>query len=122
MSLDYFCDQCACVDESSFEVLKIGLLICRPVFLVGQSFLSDSLSCRAWRPAAIEILLSIARFNCSWICGLLLKSNVFVSESFAIKSLHLELRSIGLSCANQIAKLVSSSLITLVLDFYQRKP
>jgi hypothetical protein len=123
MLLAYFRDQrCsiyepATIGDIPFEVIKKGLK-----YLDLADLLSASLSCRAWRPAAIEILLSSAGFAYNhtcyvWACGLALKSIVFDRQSFTIKSLHLELRYIGLDRVLEIARLVSSTLSILSLDF-----
>jgi hypothetical protein len=126
MSLEYFRDQRFSIDEPAtigdipFEVIKKGFK-----YLDREDLLSASLSCRAWRLAAIETLLSVAQFTYKstekgcygWICGIGLKSIVFGVESVAIKSLDLQFRSIGLENVSQIAKLVSPGLSTLSLDF-----
>jgi hypothetical protein len=123
MKLAYFRDQRASLKEPAtigdipFEVIKKGLMCLSP-----DDLLSVSLSCRAFRPAAIEILLLAARFDVrrqersnKWLCGLGLKSLVFGRESYTIKSLNLKLKSIGIGRVNEIVRLVSHSLTNLSL-------
>jgi hypothetical protein len=108
----------ASIGDIPFEVIQ------KTFRLVGRADLvSASLSCRAWRQAAIELILAQKqRFEDQramerFISGMMLKSIVFGFEQYSIKRLDLYMHQIGIDHARVIAQIVAPTLSILCLCF-----
>jgi hypothetical protein len=107
------------IDDLPFEVLKkcLGYLLPR-----GRFDLVASISVRrSWRPAAQELLRTLALSNeariGSSICGLLLYSLVLGFKSFSIKNLVLGAKIVGNEYISMIVRFVAPTLSNLSLTF-----
>jgi hypothetical protein len=107
------------IDDLPFEVIKkcFGYLLPRGRFdLVASSSVR-----RSWRPAAQELLRTLAfeneeRIEAS-LCGLLLHSLVLGFKSFSIKNLELNARVVGNEYIPTIIRFVAPTLSNLSLTF-----
>jgi hypothetical protein len=86
----------AYIGDIPFEVIQKALRLLGRADLV-----SASLSSRAWRQAAVELIFARKRFNNEqvtgrFISGMMLKTIVFGFEQYSIKRLDLEIRRIGI--------------------------
>jgi hypothetical protein len=105
--------------DIQFEVIQKSFLP-----LGREDLVSASLSCRAWRQAAIELIITQKRFDdqramASFACGMQLKSIIFGFEQYSIKTLDIVMRRVGKEYTGVIAQVVAPSLSSLRLDFYK---
>jgi hypothetical protein len=100
-----------------FEVIQKALRLLGRADLV-----SASLSCRAWRQAAVESIIAIKRFDNErdmgrFVCGMQLKSIVFGFEQYSIKKLHLSIPQIRIEHVRMLSPIVAPTLSSLFLRF-----
>jgi hypothetical protein len=106
----------ATIGDIPFEVIQKALL------LLGRAdLISASLSCRAWRQAAVELILAIKSFDNErdmerFFCGMQLKSIVGFKQ-YPIKTLYLYMPRFGIDHARVMAQIVAPSLSSLILRF-----
>jgi hypothetical protein len=107
----------ATIGDIPFEVIQKSFLPLGRADLV-----SASLSCRAWRQAAVEVILAKKRFEDEqamgrFICGMQLKKIVSGVEQNSIKKLDLDMKRVGVEYVRMIAPIVAHNLSTLNLEF-----
>jgi hypothetical protein len=109
--------QPATIADIPFEVIQKALR------LVGRADLvSASLSCRAWRQAAVEVIVAQKEFDDQrdmerFVCGMQLKSIVSGFEQYSIKTLYLDMRRISKDYVCVMAQTVAPTLSILCLCF-----
>jgi len=114
-----FINEPATIHYIPFEVLRDSLVYLIKQF--GPDLASPSLTCRAWRAVALELMNSRKRFvedevNVEgFICGLHLRSFVEF-EMFSIKYLVISLKRAGKECIQLIARAVGPTLSSLIID------
>jgi hypothetical protein len=121
MGVDYYRTQRpsiyhpATIGDIPFEVIQ------KSIRLLGRADLSSaSLSCRAWRLAAVESILAQKRFDNQrgwerFICGMQLKTLVSGLDQYAIKNLDLCIDRVVNEYAHVIARFVAPTLSSLCL-------
>jgi hypothetical protein len=102
----------ATIGDIPFEVIQNSFLPLGPA----------SLSCRAWRQTAVEVILAKKGFEDEremgrFICGMQLKTIVSGFEQNSIKKLELDMIQVGADHVRMIAPFVASTLSTLHLKF-----
>jgi hypothetical protein len=108
----------ATIGDIPFEVIQKALLL-----LEDDDLVSASLSCRAWRQAAVELILAQSIYFYDeqaiekFVCGMQLKSIVFGFKQYSIKRLVLIMPRIGIEHVRVMAKTVAPTLSTLRLQF-----
>jgi hypothetical protein len=109
----------ATIGDIPFEIVQKALR------LVGRADLvSASSSCRAWRQAAVEVIIGEKRFDNErnierFVCGMKLKSIVFGFEQYSIKNLYLDMYRIGIDHVRVMAQIVAPILSILCLNFQE---
>jgi hypothetical protein len=106
----------ATIGDIPFEVIQTALRLIGSAELV-----SASLSCRAWRQAAVELILAHSLLNNEqamgrFISGMQLKKIVGF-EQYSIKKLDLVLRRIRIEHVRGMIRILSPTLSILCLDF-----
>ena len=114
----------ATIGDIPFEVLREAFIYLDPKDLVSSSCVN-----RAWRPAAQDVqrsrlIVSRGGQDCtilypSWFCGVQLSRFVYGGAFWSIKSLKLDIDRIDPAFIHILARLISSTLCTLSLDFSQ---
>jgi hypothetical protein len=105
----------ATIGDIPFEVIQKALR------LLGRAdLISESLSCRAWSQAAVEVILEMKKFDDEremerFFCGMQLKKIVFGFEQYSIKDL--DMRQIGIDYIRVMAQTVARTLSSLCLRF-----
>jgi hypothetical protein len=107
----------ATIGDIPFEVIQKALRL-----LDGEDLISTSLSCRAWRQAAAELIITQMRFDddqamARFVCGMQLKSIVFGFEKYSIKKLDLDMPHVGIDYVRVMAQTVAPTLSSLCLRF-----
>jgi hypothetical protein len=107
----------ATIGDIPFEVIQKALRLLGRADLV-----SASLSCRAWRQAAVEVIVDQKKFDDQreierFMCGMQLKSIVSGFEQYSIKKLDLDMRRIGIEYVRVMAQIVAPTLSILCLCF-----
>jgi hypothetical protein len=109
----------ATIGDIPFEVIQKALR------LLGRADrVSASLSSRAWRQSAVELIVARKRFNNEqamgrFISGMMLKRIVFGFEQYSIKKLNIDMRRIGIDYLCVMAQTVAPTLSILGLEFKQ---
>jgi hypothetical protein len=108
----------ASIGDIPFEVIQKALRL-----LEDDELVAASLSCRAWRQAAAELIVAQKEFDNDqamerFVCGMMLKSIVFGFEQYSIKRLGLIMHRIGIEHVRLMAKTVAPTLSTLSLQFH----
>jgi hypothetical protein len=111
----------ATIGDIPFEVIKNALRHLIRSYGREDDLVYASLSCRAWRQAAAELILDMKRFVNSraiesFACGMMLKNLVFGFDQYSIKKLDLEIP-IEVDHAYMMAQVVSRTLSSLSLYF-----
>jgi hypothetical protein len=122
-----FLKDTATIHDFPFEVIKNSLR-----FLPLSDLVSASLSCRAWKPAAAELILSYVSYQDpemhhdprnrlgaieKLLCGLILKSLVMILKGFSINHLLLDLDYVSDEYIGILSRFVNRSLSTLEVSF-----
>jgi hypothetical protein len=106
----------ATIGDIPFEVIKKAFLL-----LGREDLVSASLSCRAWRQAGVEPLVSYKYFDNQreierFFCGMQLKKIVFGFDQYTIKQLDLIMLRVGIEYARVLADAAAHTLTSLRID------